>query len=82
MVNPETKLQTTAIPYNILEKSQKSTSGKAHEFLSAHILYEENAICTRSFLIRFVTDQIPLNDLGFFRLELDNALETQWEVYL
>ena len=47
----------------------------ASEFLSAHIIEKDSAFCTRSYLIRFVTDKVHINDIGFFRMELQTKFK-------
>merc|ERR1712166_1549054 len=39
----------------------------------AHIIDHENAFCTQTFLIRYCEEEIELNDVGHFRLEVDAA---------
>ena len=51
----------------------------ASEFLSAHIIEKDSAFCSRSFLIRFVTDKVYLNDIGFFRMELQSKVKKKSE---
>eukprot|EP00658_Telonema_sp_P-2_P013989 TRINITY_DN15303_c0_g1_i5.p1 TRINITY_DN15303_c0_g1~~TRINITY_DN15303_c0_g1_i5.p1 ORF type:complete len:234 (-),score=54.59 TRINITY_DN15303_c0_g1_i5:61-762(-) len=39
----------------------------------AHIIDQENAFCTQTFLIRYCEEEVELNDVAHFRLEIDAA---------
>lgn len=48
-----------------------------HNLIPAHILKEQGAFSTRSFLIRYCEEEVELNDIGQFRLELPQELAEQ-----
>jgi len=52
-------------------KDAKQQRPDHHNLMPAHVVEEQNSFSTRSFLIRYCEEEVELNDIGLFRLELD-----------
>lgn len=68
-----------AVPYGYstqpaqLDQSKSKTSSRTdhHHLIPAHIMEEQGTFSTRSFLIRYCEEEVELNDIAQFRIELD-----------
>merc|ERR1719230_2066591 len=52
------------------QQKQKPARPDHHNLIPAHILEEQCTFSTRSFLIRYCEEEVELNDIGQFRLEV------------
>jgi hypothetical protein len=63
-----------AHPYHLREGAKKIEEKKKtniYSIIPAHILDNQSAYCTRTFLIRFCDEEVDLNELCHFRTEFD-----------
>mmetsp|Transcript_13269 Transcript_13269/g.24882 ORF Transcript_13269/g.24882 Transcript_13269/m.24882 type:complete len:678 (-) Transcript_13269:764-2797(-) len=59
-----------------VQSQAKSSHRTAHNLFPAFIQGSTNHFCSRGFLIRFSEEDIELNDLCVFRIELDSSEQT------
>jgi len=69
--------RSPATPYSHLSAPAQSEQAKGktsrtdhHNLIPAHIIDDQSSYSTRSFLIRYCEEEVELNDIGQFRLEL------------
>mmetsp|Transcript_152085 Transcript_152085/g.265118 ORF Transcript_152085/g.265118 Transcript_152085/m.265118 type:complete len:767 (-) Transcript_152085:174-2474(-) len=68
-------------PVSVEQPKPKPTRIDHHHLIPAHTLDEHCTFSTRSFLIRYCEEEVELNDIGQFRIEL-GIEESEWNAPL
>lgn len=81
------ELRTFAVPFGSFTcPYQEQAKGKAsrpdhHNLIPGYVVEDDFAYATRSFLIRYCEEEVEINDVGQFRLDLnpsEAAVDTPW----
>mmetsp|Transcript_44972 Transcript_44972/g.104041 ORF Transcript_44972/g.104041 Transcript_44972/m.104041 type:complete len:739 (+) Transcript_44972:119-2335(+) len=67
---PATPQSYLSIPVQPEPQKGKTARTDHHNLIPAHIIDDQGSYSTRSFLIRYCEEEVELNDIGQFRLEL------------